>query len=140
MPGGVMTALRTLGFAAGLRLTRLSLRTIGFRRTVTLLGRLPSLPHRGPKGGGDAARWADMIHRVNGRPYGGTCLDRSVFLWFLMRRNSIEGRLRIGVAYVNSRLDGHAWVELDGHVVNDDPDVADRFTVFDEDPTGLVFS
>jgi hypothetical protein len=135
-----MTALRTLGFAAGLRLTRLSLRAIGFRRTVALMDGVPSLPQRRPAHGGDAVRWADTINRVSGRPYGGTCLDRSVFLWFLMRRRSIDGRLRIGVAYDKSRLDGHAWIELDGSVINDDPDVADRFTVFDEDPTGLVFS
>ena len=135
-----MTALRTLGFAAGLRLTRLSLRTVGFRRTVALLNGLPSLPQLGPASGGDAARWADTINRVSGRPYGGTCLDRSVFLWFLMRRRNIDGRLRIGVAYDGKRLDGHAWVELDDRVVNDDPDVAEHFTVFDKDPTGLVFS
>jgi len=135
-----MSALRTLGFATGLRLTRLSLRTIGFRRTIALLGGLPALPQHRAAEAGHAALWADAIRRVGGRPYGGTCLDRSVFLWFLMRRHSIDGRLRIGVAYHNSRLDGHAWIELDGGVVNDDPDVADRFAVFEEDPTRLVFS
>ena len=135
-----MMALRTLGFAAGLRLTRLSLRTVGFRRTVALLNSLPSLPQRGPASSGDPVQWAHTINRVSRRPYGGTCLDRSVFLWFLMRRRNIDGRLRIGVAYDSNRLDGHAWVEFDGRVVNDDPDVADHFTVFDEDPAGLVFS
>ena len=85
-------------------------------------------------------RWAETIRRVGGRPYGATCLDRSVFLWFLMRQRDLDGRIRIGVAFDDDRLDGHAWVELDGVVVNDEPDVADRFSVFDEDPTGIVFS
>ena len=43
-------------------------------------------------------------------------------------------------AFDDNNLDGHAWVELDGRVVNDEPNIADHFTVFDEDPTGIVFS
>ncbi len=135
-----MGVLRTAGFAVGVRLTRLSLRLLGFRRTITVLRRLPA-----PRGDqvfetDDAARWATGIRSVGGRPYGATCLDRSVFLWFLMHQRGFDARIRIGVAFDDERLDGHAWVELDGRVVNDDPNIADRFSVFDEDPTGIVFS
>ena len=62
-----------------------------------------------------------------------------MFLWFLMRQRGLDGRVRIGVAFDDDRLDGHAWVELNGGVVNDNEDVADRFSTFDEDPTGIVF-
>ena len=48
--------------------------------------------------------------------------------------------LRIGVTLEEDRLDAHAWVEQDGAVVNDDPDIANRFAVFDGDPAGLVFA
>jgi len=135
-----MAAVPTAGFAVGARLTRLSLRIAGFRRTIALLDHLPKPQKSIPATTDDAARWAEMIRRVGGRPYGATCLDRSVFLWFLMRQRGLDGRIRIGIAFDDDRLDGHAWVELDGVVVNDDPNVADHFAVFDEDPTGIVFS
>jgi len=137
----MMPSRRTAaGFALGVRLTRLSLRLVGFRRTVGLLRRLPT-PMRGRAASpGDAVRWAHTIGRVAGYPYGATCLDRSVFLWFLMLQRDLDGRIRIGVAFDDDRLDGHAWIELDGRVVNDEPTIADDFAVFDQDPTGIVFS
>ena len=99
---------------------------------------MPFASHR--PDGAVAVRWADQIARVGGRPYGATCLDRSVFLWFLMSQRGLDAGIRIGVAFEGNRLDGHAWVELDGRVVNDKPDVADRFSVFDDDPAGMVFT
>ncbi len=132
--------LHDAGFASGLRLTRFSLRSFGFRRTVTILGRLATLFAARSLDGADVARWVDTIYRVGVRPYGASCLDRSVFLWFLMRRHGVDGQIRIGVTFDAGKLDGHAWVELDGVVVNDAPDVALRFAVFDGDPVGIVFS
>ena len=140
MSSGVMTAVPTAGFAIGVRLTRLSLRLAGFRRTITLLACLPKPPKARTATTDNVAQWTNTIRRVGGRPYGATCLDRSVFLWFLMHQRGLDGRIRIGVAFDKDRLDGHAWVELDGRVVNDDPNIAKDFAVFDEDPTGIVFS
>ncbi len=93
-----------------------------------------------PADDSDVARWVRMIHRMGGRPYGASCLDRSVFLWFLMRQRGLDGRIRVGVAFDGGRLDGHAWVEHNGVVLNDTQDVGDRFPVFDGDPVGIVFS
>ena len=84
-------------------------------------------------------RWSETIDSVNGRPYNGTCLDRSVFLWFLMRLLHLDGDVRIGINFDGSKVEGHAWVEFDGVVVNDAPDVANAFAVFDGDPIGIVF-
>ena len=135
----MVAALSNTGYAVGLRLTRLSLRTVGFRRTVATMRSFPKpfASHRSDNAA--AVKWADAIVKVGGRPYGATCLDRSVFLWFLMNQRGLEGRIRIGAAFDGDRLEGHAWVEVDGNVVNDAPDIAARFSVFDEDPTGMVF-
>jgi hypothetical protein len=130
---------RALAWATGLRLTRLSLRTAGFRRTITLLGRVPASRRSEAADPDDAVRWAEAIRRVSGRPYGGTCLDRSVLLWFLARRHGLPARIRVGVADDGGDVVGHAWIEIDGRVVNDDPSVAERFAVFEDDPAGLVF-
>lgn len=133
------SAASDLAFAIGLRITRLVIRLGGFRRTIVLARRIPSSGRDTPALAA-VTDWSRSIERVGGRPYGGTCLDRSVFLWWLMRVRGLDGNLRIGVVVADGRLDGHAWVELDGFVVNDDFDIADRYEVFDEDPTGLVFS
>ena len=135
----MVSALSNTGYAVGLRLTRLSLRTVGFRRTVAAMRSIPKPFANRHSDGAAAARWADSIVKVCGRPYGATCLDRSVFLWFLIDQRGLDGRIRIGAAFDGDRLEGHAWVEVDGNVVNDAPDIAARFSVFDEDPTGMVF-
>lgn len=130
---------RLLLYTIGVRLTRLMLRGLGFATTITLLSRFPS--RRTPAmSTGDAIAWAGVIERVSGRPIGASCLDRSVFLWFIMRRRDVPGIIRIGVIDDAGEIHGHAWVEADGVVVNDDPGVAGRFAVFPEDPVGLVFS
>lgn len=136
----VPSGIRRSGFAIGVRLVRLSLRALGFARTVTVLRRLPQPFSHEPTNASAPTRWAGDISTVSRRPYGATCLDRSVFLWFVMRQRGLDGQIRIGVTLDGDILDGHAWVELDGSVVNDDPDIADRFEVFDDDPVGIVFS
>ncbi len=55
-------------------------------------------------------------------------------------QHGIDGDLRIGVARDGDAIDGHAWVEYRGQVLNDAPDVATRFAVFDDDPVGMVFT
>ena len=123
--------------ALGVRSTRVLLRTAGFARTVRLLTRVP--PMGRPWSEPDARLVAD-IDRVSGPPYTATCLDRSVLTWFLLRQHRLDPSLRIGVAMAFDELDGHAWVEWDGQVINDDPDVADRFAVFEDDPARLVIT
>ena len=131
--------LTLVGLAIATRLTRLSIRTLGFSATVRLMGRLPRM---GRPAQPDAVldRLASDIASVSTSPYGASCLDRSVLLWFLMRQQHLDGEIRIGVVFTGDQLEGHAWVEHNGTVVNDDPDVATRFTVFDEDPVGIVFT
>ena len=131
--------LRQSLFFVGVRATRLSIRTVGFARTVSLLGSLPPLFAGRGDGRESAESWAAAVDRASGRPYGGTCLDRSVFLWLVMRLHGIDGSIRIGLTRSSGPLEGHAWVELNGQVVNDTPDVADRYAVFDEDPVGIAF-
>ena len=126
-------------FWVGVRVTRLLIRVLGFARTVTLLGSLPPALGRRPADAVAATSWARSIDRASGRPYGGTCLDRSVFLWSLMRLHRLDGNVRIGISLDGDSIAGHAWVEVDGVVINDTPDVAESFAVFEDDPVGIAF-
>ena len=130
------TVLRLFVMGIGVRKTRFFLRTIGFARTIALMTAMSSLyPERQTLD----ERWVPEIDRVSGSPYHANCLDRSVFLWFVLLQHGIEGDLRIGVARTGDGIDGHAWVERDGVVLNGSADVGDRFLVFEEDPVGMVF-
>jgi hypothetical protein len=125
-------------YGLGLRAVQSLIRTIGFRRTVRLLDSIA--PSRDAPSEDEPGLWAAEIDKVTVRPRTPSCLDRSVFLWFVLRLHGIDGDLRIGIAPNGDTIDGHAWVELDGDVLNDAEDIAEHFAVFDGDPIGLAFS
>lgn len=90
----------------------------------------------GHRGGGAPApteRLARIVDRLGqGVPWRTTCLHRSLTLAWMLRERGIPAEMRIGVGKDNAAeaLLFHAWVEIDGLVVNDSPDVADRFAPF----------
>ena len=59
-----------------------------------------------------------------------SCLDRSIVLCILLGRMGIDGDLHLGVKKDGGVFAAHAWVELNGKVVNDTADVRDRFAPF----------
>ena len=59
------------------------------------------------------------------------CLERSVTLWWMLRREGIEGELHIGARHQAGKFEAHAWVELDGRVLNDAADVHQHYARFD---------
>jgi hypothetical protein len=65
------------------------------------------------------------------------CLERSLTLWSLLRRQGINADLRIGVRTAGDQFEAHAWIEYQGVVLNDTPDITERFAGFRE-PLGSV--
>jgi len=59
------------------------------------------------------------------------CLERSILLWSLLRRRGIESELRIGVATEDGTIRAHAWVEIDGEPINEQPQTNKKFAAFD---------
>jgi Transglutaminase-like superfamily len=122
--------------------TMAGLRLIGFRRLKRLFNRFSSFPS-GRRGLREipgkkqlaarivrAARSAEL-HGI-GHP---SCLERSLALWCLLRRNGIEAELQIGAQTGPKEFTAHAWVEWDGAVLNDSPDVRKDYVRF-EPPVG----
>ena len=58
------------------------------------------------------------------------CLTRSLLLDWLLQRQGIASRLRIGVKITQGRLCAHAWVEFEDLPLNDRADVALEFAPF----------
>jgi Transglutaminase-like superfamily len=57
------------------------------------------------------------------------CLQRSATTACLLRRLGIEGKMVIGVQQIPFKA--HAWVEVDGRVVNDKPYMREAYAVLD---------
>ncbi len=57
------------------------------------------------------------------------CLQRSVVATWLLRRHGVAAEMVIGCRPLP--FESHAWVEVDGQVVNDRPQYQRAFTVLD---------
>lgn len=64
-----------------------------------------------------------------------SCLEQSLALLWLLRREGIAGELRIGVRKEAGQLEAHAWVECLGFPLNESADVGQRYRQFDPLPT-----
>jgi hypothetical protein len=58
------------------------------------------------------------------------CLHRSLALHKWLRRQSLPSELKVGVRMNAGALLAHAWVELDGTVINDPPSVVSAYQPF----------
>ena len=58
-----------------------------------------------------------------------TCLCRAVTLQWMLARRGILSTLRLGVLNGSSGLHGHAWLELDGAPLGEEPASLARFSV-----------
>lgn len=69
---------------------------------------------------------------------GTRCLPRSIVLCHLLRHGGVAGEMRLGVSKLpDGSLSAHAWVELDGQVLNDGADVSDRYATLTSSATRL---
>lgn len=120
-----------------LPLVALGLRRWGLGRVQSVLGRRRS---HGRGGDDPAARlrsakrlaWIVQAAAAYG-PWPANCLQRSVVLWWYLRRRGIDGELRIGVRRdpETRELTFHAWIEHGGIVLNDDPEIRRRYVTFE---------
>lgn len=118
-------------------LVRGGLRLFGFRRWKQLLERfsLPaslSLPLPPDALREKALRAARAVRsaELHG-PSHPNCLERSLTLWWLLRRKGVESELHIGARKEGPRFEAHAWVELRGNILNDAAEVHRHYARFD---------
>lgn len=84
---------------------------------------------------GEAARMITAAAREG--IFRGKCLEKSMVLWFLLCRKRIPAELRIGVRQAAKGLEAHAWVEVQGTVVNDTEDAVHSYAPFSENIASL---
>ena len=68
--------------------------------------------------------WASHLH-----PLPITCLVQACALHCMAGRRGVDARVCIGVLKTPTRIQAHAWVEVDGQVVGQPEGVAERFSI-----------
>jgi hypothetical protein len=58
-----------------------------------------------------------------------SCLRRSLALAVLLRRENIPSEICFGLRLSDQNLEAHAWVEVQGTVVNDRPDIRQQYSL-----------
>jgi hypothetical protein len=71
------------------------------------------------------ASWVEIGARYYLRPVG--CLKRALALRAVLSRRGIAAQVRVGVTRDGETVLAHAWVDHDGHVLNDAPDVGESY-------------
>jgi len=85
---------------------------------------------RRASGGPPPVRLAWLVARAaRNVPWPATCLRRSLVLWALLARAGEPAELRVGFRRERGVFEAHAWVEHQGRVLNDAPDVRERYAV-----------
>lgn len=114
-----------------LPITAFCIKLFGFRRLYAAIAKYGQTPYKLVPSKRDIYTIVGIVTLASKRSfYRPNCLQKSLVLWWLLRRQSIESELRIGVRKQDERLEAHAWIECQGYVLNDTNDVARRFLPF----------
>jgi hypothetical protein len=113
------------------------LRLLGFRRCQRLIERF-SLSAQGGESS-SACSAADRVLKIiraaqsveRNLPIAPNCLERSLALWWMLRREGFPAELHIGARQSTQGFEAHAWVEADGQVLNDSSDIHRHYARFD---------
>lgn len=126
--------------AVALIVVTIALRVLGFPRTVATIRhaarRVPARAgaHAGADTGADTDRVQAVVSGVTAAailcPARTECLEQSLALYVVLRRSGVPAELRFGA--IRDPFSAHAWVELHGQPVNEDPEQLRRYAVFSD--------
>lgn len=121
----------------GLLAVGAALALLGFERSLAWLRRSSRPRQRRRAEPEDIDRLRRQAHLIaiaaRYGPYRATCLRRSLLLWWVARRRGFDPQLRIGVRRQSRTMTAHAWIELEGELLNDRAEVVANYAAFDAD-------
>jgi Transglutaminase-like superfamily len=121
--------------AALLPFVGMSLRTRGYKKTQAWLQKRLESRSTSALAAGSAG---ELVHRtcrmVRAAEHHGltraTCLEESLALWYLLGRQNISSRIRIGVRKQAGKFEAHAWVEYEGEALNQSEELHRHYAPF----------
>lgn len=127
-----------------LPITACHLRLIGLRNVERMM-KLQVWSDQGPasEGASNRTRITNAARRMTeaASRYGvtrGNCLSKSIVLWHLLRRHNLGATLCVGGRKAGDALEAHAWVELDGRILDGSGDIRKSFVLFKGKLTGAL--
>ena len=123
----ILLQLILFSFAAAVALTLVGLSpVIGFMARCAVKPRFSFLPLLHARH--EIARLATLVDLASRVTHGQKrCLLRSVLLFWLLKARNEPARLVIGVSKVAALLESHAWIETEGKLMGDSPEMTARF-------------
>lgn len=114
-------------------IVHISLIVFGLNKTKDFLSRFIPPTKTSPKNQDELINLIEIIVKIASRysRLWASCLRKSLVLWFLLAREGIKSDLRIGVRRNLGKIEAHAWVEVNQVVLNDQPNIAQQFSVFE---------
>jgi len=82
----------------------------------------------------DPLMLARFMHRLGRRLRGSRCLDQSLALTSMLRQRGHAAMLVIGAERGDAGVSAHAWVELDGLALDENPEPRARLSVLETWP------
>lgn len=123
-----------------LPLLTLSLRVRGFGATQRFLQKFTAAAKNGPPVAAVESLVVLTTRMVlaagRNSPIPSTCLERSLSLWWMLARQGIATRFRIGVSKDDEKFAAHAWVELDGVAIGESDASHLHYAAFEEEMSG----
>lgn len=62
-----------------------------------------------------------------------SCLEESLTLWHLLRKQGYAAKLRIGVRKLAQKFEAHAWVEYEGAALNQTEEMHRHYSAFESE-------
>lgn len=123
-------------------LVRMALQVARFQTVYAVLTRLGGRAPASRTNALDAARRVSSVVDLAARHtvWSSSCLHRSTVLWWLLRRQGLDGLLRFGVRRHQGSFEAHAWVEYEGTVLNDTPGGGEAYVALPDLPVDAQFS
>ena len=121
-----------------LPVVKVSLRLRGFKKTREFLEKHQARGSAEPSATGaspEAVLGISRMVRAAAR-YGfvrASCLEESLTLWHLLRKQGHEAKLRIGVRKKAQKFEAHAWVEHDGTALNQAEQMHRHYAAFESE-------
>jgi len=125
-----------------LPLVGVSLRVRGFQKTKeNLAKKLPTgqVDPDSKTGNVEAVQMTCRMVKA-GAHYGfghPTCLAQSLVLWYLLQKQNIPTRFRIGVKKLTSKFEAHAWLEHEGVALNQTAEPHHHYAAFESEFSDL---
>lgn len=136
--GGLKPSERRLALeaAVGLTSTWFGLRVLGFHNCKAAIEKVTPLSSKVPESA-EGAGTVTTIARMEAAAarhlfFTPTCLVQSLVLAAMLRRRGFDAQLRIGARKEAGQFEAHAWVELDGAVLDPAAGPTPEFVPFED--------